>query len=194
MELEVVGRLGGPQPHGVDGVVLVAWHRGVVRHGQHHLPRESVVPNLGRAPRGWGGSLTEAASCWWLPPALLWLLSSRLEQHRPLSLLQAYLKKVGLLQLLPSIPVSMVTWPWAAPPPASLASALHTCPLVPQLCVGDFDFETRLASPRTQLLFLTMPHVCGGSSYGLDLELQQTKAVCVLPAPHPRVPGSISVL
>ena len=100
----------------------------------------------------------------------------------------------GLLKLLPSTPVSMVTWPWAAPPPASLASALHTCPLVPQLCVGNFDFETRLASPRTQPLFLTMLHVCGGSFYGLDLELQQTKAACVLPAPHPRVPGSIRVL
>lgn len=40
MELEVIGRLGGPQPHGVDGVVPVARHRGVVRHGQHHLVKE----------------------------------------------------------------------------------------------------------------------------------------------------------
>ena len=80
VELEVVGRLGGPQPHGVDSVILVARHRGVVWHGQHHLPRESVVPDLGRAPRGWGGSLTQAACCWWLPPALLWLLSSHPKQ------------------------------------------------------------------------------------------------------------------
>ena len=37
MELEVIGCLGRPQPHGVDGVVPVARHRGVIRHGQYHL-------------------------------------------------------------------------------------------------------------------------------------------------------------
>lgn len=40
MELKVVGRLGRPQPHGVDGVVPVTRHWGVVGHGQHHLAKE----------------------------------------------------------------------------------------------------------------------------------------------------------
>lgn len=43
VELEVVGGLGGPQPHGVDSVVLVARHRGVIWHGQHHLVKGETV-------------------------------------------------------------------------------------------------------------------------------------------------------
>ena len=30
-----VWRAGAPQAHGVDGIVAVAWHRGVVRDGEH---------------------------------------------------------------------------------------------------------------------------------------------------------------
>lgn len=43
VELEVVGGLGGPQPHGVDSVVLVARHRRVIWHGQHHLAKGETV-------------------------------------------------------------------------------------------------------------------------------------------------------
>lgn len=43
MQLEVIGCLGGPQPHGVDSVVLVAWHWGVVWHGQHHLAKRDTI-------------------------------------------------------------------------------------------------------------------------------------------------------
>lgn len=43
VELEVVGGLGRPQPHGVDSVVLVARHRGVIWHGQHHLAKGETV-------------------------------------------------------------------------------------------------------------------------------------------------------
>lgn len=60
VQLEVVRRFGGPQPHGVDRVVPVARHRGVIGHGQHHLARREgrmeasqlrcLLPSLPRAP------------------------------------------------------------------------------------------------------------------------------------------------
>ena len=39
-ELEAVGGLGGPQPHGVDSGVLEAWDRVVISHGHDHLEGE----------------------------------------------------------------------------------------------------------------------------------------------------------
>ena len=43
-EVEPFGRLCSPQPHGVDGGVVVAWDGVVVGHGQHLL---AVLPSIG---------------------------------------------------------------------------------------------------------------------------------------------------
>lgn len=49
-QVEVAGSLGGPQPHGVDDVVPVARHRGVVRKSQHHLdPGRTVTHHMADA-------------------------------------------------------------------------------------------------------------------------------------------------
>lgn len=37
LQPEVIGRLGRPQPHGIDRVVLIAGHWSVIGHGEHHL-------------------------------------------------------------------------------------------------------------------------------------------------------------
>lgn len=37
LQLEVIGCLGRPEPHGVDGVVLIPRHWGVIGHGEYHL-------------------------------------------------------------------------------------------------------------------------------------------------------------
>ena len=39
-ELEAVGGLGGPQPHGVDSGVLEAWDGVIISHGHDHLGEE----------------------------------------------------------------------------------------------------------------------------------------------------------
>ena len=36
-EVEVIGRFGTPQSHGVDTIVIVARNGGIVRHGQDNL-------------------------------------------------------------------------------------------------------------------------------------------------------------
>jgi len=42
-EVEAVGGLGGPEPHGVDCVVTVARDGAVVRHRKHHLKHAGCV-------------------------------------------------------------------------------------------------------------------------------------------------------
>lgn len=38
-KIEIIGCFGWPQPHGVDGIVLVSWDRGVIRHGKDYLKK-----------------------------------------------------------------------------------------------------------------------------------------------------------
>lgn len=42
-QVEVAGGLGGPEPHGVNDVVSVARHWGVVRKSQHHLDQSQTI-------------------------------------------------------------------------------------------------------------------------------------------------------
>lgn len=65
MELEVIGCLGRPQSHGVDSVVLVAWHWGVVWHGQHHLAKGEMVriqSARDMVPSPWGSASLTGSS------------------------------------------------------------------------------------------------------------------------------------
>jgi len=43
LQVEVVGRPGRPQPHGVHRVVHVPWDGRVIGHGQDHLQAETQV-------------------------------------------------------------------------------------------------------------------------------------------------------
>lgn len=42
-QVEVAGGLSGPEPHGVNNVVSVARHWGVVRKSQHHLDQSQTI-------------------------------------------------------------------------------------------------------------------------------------------------------
>ena len=46
LEVEVVGRLGRPQSHGVDHVVSVSWDRGVIRHGIDQLGVDPFINSM----------------------------------------------------------------------------------------------------------------------------------------------------
>lgn len=60
LEVEVIGRLGRPESHGVHSVVLVSRHWGVVRHGKDNLKR-TVFPS------GYSSVASDEAGEWLKP-------------------------------------------------------------------------------------------------------------------------------